>query len=96
MSERVERGMEEMLVERLTVVEFSTGHIEQTRYRANTVAPWINGALTVYCGSCCKQVAEETSEIDARIRHLEHQLEHAHEELSAYRRAFAGLVPRAT
>lgn len=86
-----------MLVVRITVLEQPDGsRIEVNKYRANEVAPWISGMYDIICGQCDSNVGEIANETEARLFHLQHQLEHVQEELAAYRAAFHNLGRRAT
>lgn len=81
--------MEELLVERITIFEEEDGsRIEMSKYRTNSLAPWIEGLFEVHCGQCGLQIAESPDRMDARVRYLEHEMQHIKEELAAYRAAF--------
>lgn len=87
-----EKTMEEMLVERVSILEEKDGtRIGMTRYRAHNLAPWIEGMYEVHCGSCGEQVAEVADLTEARLRHVEHQLDDVRKELSDYRMVFHNL-----
>jgi hypothetical protein len=69
-------------VDNIRLLTFPDGsYLERYRHRFNGLAPWIDGNIALFCGSCQERWDTFTDLAEAQLYYLSHALSHAQAEL---------------